>query len=134
MPTITTQYQGDMCFQTQLGNHKLTIDVPESMGGKDRGPQPPQLFIASLGSCVAVLITSFCNHHDLDPSGLKVDVSYDFADQPRRMTDIRVDVTLPNAHCDDECTRKALEEVAKHCPVHETIATLKSVTFNINTG
>lgn len=134
MPVISTQYQGDMSFKTRLGNHDLIIDVPESMGGKDRGPMPPQLFIASLGSCVAVLVTSFCNHHNLDPEGMSVDVSYDFADHPRRMIDIKVDVHLPNAHCDDDCTRKALQQVAEHCPVHETIATLKSVAFNITTG
>jgi uncharacterized OsmC-like protein len=40
-----------MSFETTLGNHRLLIDVPASMGGKDRGPTPPELFVASLGSC-----------------------------------------------------------------------------------
>ena len=134
MAVITTKYMGDMLYETKLGPHTVTIDVPEGMGGKNRGPMPPQLFISSLGSCVAVLVTDFCKHHDLDPEGLTVDVSYEFAKHPSRMTDINVDVSLPNAHCDDECTKKALKQVAEHCPVHETIATLKDVSFNITTG
>jgi len=134
MPTITTEYKGDALFETELGSHTLKIDVPESMGGKDRAPMPPQLFIASLGSCVGVLVRDFCTHHGLDPEGLKIGVDYEFAKHPNRMTDVVVNVDLPNAHCDDDCTRKALEHVAEHCPVHETIATLNEVKFNIVTG
>ena len=51
MTTITTRYKSEMLFETQVGRHTLIIDVPEQMGGKDRGPMPPQRFIASLGSC-----------------------------------------------------------------------------------
>lgn len=134
MPVINTSYKGDMMFESHYGSHTLTIDVPSSIGGKDRGPTPPQLFIASLGGCVAVLITDFCHHHELDPKGLEVDVSYDFADHPTRMTNISVRVNLPNVICDDECTRKALENVAEHCPVHETIETIQDVKFDIVTG
>jgi len=134
MPIITTEYKGDALFQTELGSHTLKIDVPESMGGKDRGPMPPQLFIASLGSCVGVLVRDFCVHHGLESKGLTVNVSYEFAKHPNRMTDIIVDVALPNADCNDDCTRKALEHVAAHCPVHETIATLSEVKFNIVDG
>jgi len=134
MPNITTEYKGDALFETVLGTHTVKIDVPTSMGGKDRGPMPPQLFIASLGSCVGVLVRDFCLHHGLDPDGMVVSVLYEFAKHPNRMTDVVVNVDLPNAHCDDDCTRKALEHVAEHCPVHETIATLKEVQFNIATG
>lgn len=134
MPVINTAYKGDMLFESQCGTHSLITDVPPSMGGKDRGPMPPQLFIASLGTCVAVLITDFCRHHDLDPEGMDVSVSYDFAEHPARMTNIAVRINLPNVICDDECTSKALESVAEHCPVHETIATLKDVKFDIVTG
>lgn len=95
---------------------------------------PPQLFITSLGACFAVLVTNFCNHHTLDATGLSVDVSYDMAKHPTRMTNIVVDVHLPSANCDDECTRNAVESVAEHCPVHETIATLKDIQFNIYSG
>ena len=134
MSVINTIYKGDMLFESQCGKHTLTIDVPSQIGGKDRGPTPPQLFIASLGACVAVLITDFCHHHDLDPEGLNVETSYDFAEHPARMTNVSIKITLPNVICDDECTRKALESVAEHCPVHETITTLKDVVFDIITG
>ena len=133
MTSVVTTYKGDMLFETQVGKHKITIDGPKEWGGKDRGPMPPQLFMTSIGSCVGVLVTHFCQEHNLDTEGLKIEVSYDTAQHPTRFEDIKVKLNLPNAHCDDECTAKALEHVAKHCPVHETIMTLEKVMFEIST-
>jgi len=134
MSRVTTAYKGDMLFESQLGNHTLTIDGPDVWGGKDRGPMPPQLFMASIGSCVGVLVSHFCKEHQLDATDLQVHVDYNVADHPTRFNDIQVKISLPHAVCDDACTLKALEQVAKHCPVHETIMTLEKVNFELDTA
>ena len=72
---------------------------------------PPQLFMASIGSCVGVLVTHFCKEHHLDATDLQVHVDYDVADHPTRFHNIQVKISLPHAVCDDACTRKALEQV-----------------------
>lgn len=131
MTTISTYYHGDMKFETTMGNHSLIIDVPESMGGQDRGPQPPQLFIASIGSCVAALIAEYCDNHDTDASDMRVDVSFDKEPNPTRLTNIKVKVTLPHANCEDKRREAALKRVAKYCPVHQTIDTMEDVEFEI---
>ena len=46
MGKISTYYKGDMLFESEMGNHKLVIDVPPAMGGRDRGPTPPEVFVA----------------------------------------------------------------------------------------
>jgi putative redox protein len=129
MPTITTTYQGDMVFETVLGRHRLLIDVPAGMGGKDRAPTPPELFVASLGSCVAAFVASYCQRVGLDRRELSVDVSYEKAEEPTRLVGLTVTVKLPHAACGDR--QEAIRRVARHCPVHETIATLADVQFEI---
>ena len=133
MGKITTVHKGGMLFESEMGKHKLTIEGPEEWGGKDRGPMPPQIFMASIGSCVGVLVAHFCEQHELNTEGLSVDVDYDVAQSPTRFKNINVTVDLPNAECDDDCTRKALKHVAEHCPVHETIVTIDEIQFNIKT-
>ena len=133
MGKITTYLKEGMLFESQLGDHKVLIEGPESWGGKNTAPPPPQFFMASIGSCVGVLVAHFCDTHQLDPSGMSVDVTYDSADHPTRFTNIKVTVNLPNARCGDECTRKALQSVAEHCPVHETITLLEDIQFEIKT-
>ena len=53
MSKVSTILKGNMLFETQIRNHRVQIDVPPSMGDQDRGPTPPEFFVASLGSCVA---------------------------------------------------------------------------------
>lgn len=129
MATLTTTYTGDMLFETQIGDHTLKIDVPEGMGGQDRGPQPPQLFVASLGSCVAALVAQYCNQHDIDTTGLKVDVEFEKESNPTRLTNLRAIVYLPNADVKDKAA--AVRRVAEHCPVHETIVSTSGMDIEI---
>ena len=131
MAKITTTYKGDMLFETHIGEHRLTIDVPPDMGGQDRGPMPPQLFIASLGSCVAALIAEYCRKHDLSAEGMTVDVEFEKAAKPTRLTNIRVVANLPNADLSGTHYDDALKRVAEHCPVHETIETVEDINFDI---
>lgn len=129
MSHITTYYKDDMLFETKIGEHSIMIDVPESMGGHDRGPMPPQLFIASLGSCVGAFVASYCREHDLDASGMTVDFEFGKESNPTRLTDFKVVVNLPNA----DITRKeeVLRRVAEHCPVHETIRAFEGMSIDI---
>lgn len=134
MSTITTFYKGDMLFETQMGNHWLTSDVPSTMGGEDRGPMPPQLFIASLGSCLRALVAEYCERRGMDTGEMTVDVTFEKTAYPSRLTDILVTVTVPNADCSAQRCRDALLRVAEHGPVHQTIETVQGVNFDIVGG
>jgi uncharacterized OsmC-like protein len=130
MAVVTTKLKGDMLFETQLGNHSLQIDVPPDMGGSDRGPTPPEVFVASLGSCVAALVANYCNKAKLNTDGLVVDVVYEKAPDPTRLVNLRVKVDLPNA--DISGRERAIERVADHCPVHQTICSWEEVSFEVS--
>jgi len=129
MATITTYYKGDMLFESEIGNHKLTIDVPASMGGSDRGPTPPQLFVASLGSCIGAFVAQYCEKNGIDASDMTVDIHFEKAADPTRLINLKAVVTLPHGDCGKRI--KAIERVATHCPVHETISTMEGITFEI---
>lgn len=129
MATITTTYQGGMLFESKVGNHRVSIDVPSEMGGNDRAPTPPQFFVVSLGSCVAAFVATYCQQSGIDAQGLAVDVSFDKAENPTRLTNLRITVKLPHADC--QARKQALLRVAEHCPVHETIGTLDAITFEV---
>jgi uncharacterized OsmC-like protein len=130
MNTISTYHKGDMLFETQLGTHHVLIDVPPSMGGTDRGPTPPEFFVASLGSCVAALVANYCNSVGLDAADLSVDVTFDKAEDPTRLTNVKVVIHLPHAEVNGR--ERAILRVAERCPVHETICSLGGVDIALN--
>jgi putative redox protein len=55
---IKTQWKGDLTFQAQIGEHKLVMDAPVASGGKDLGPGPKKLQLASLSGCTGMDIVS----------------------------------------------------------------------------
>jgi putative redox protein len=129
MATITTSFKGDMLFETKIGNHTLQADVPPSMGGKDRAPTPPELFIMSLGTCIAAFVANYCGKSSVNAENMTVDVNFEKADDPTRLTNIKVVIKMPNATCKDR--QAAIRRVAEHCPVHETIVTIDDISFEI---
>ena len=129
MSTMTTTYQGNMLFETKLGNYSIQIDVPPTMGGSDRGPTPPELFVASLGSCIAAFAANYCIQAGIDPEGMRVDFSYEKADDPTRLINLKAKIRLD---CDDYQKReKAILRVATHCPVHETISSFEGIELEL---
>ncbi len=129
MAKITTYYRGDMLFESKLGNHSLLIDVPASMGGKDRSPTPPELFVASLGSCVGAFVAHYCQRTGIDATDMTVDVTFDKLENPTRLANLKVRIDLPQGECADR--QAAIHRVAEHCPVHETITTMQAIEIEI---
>jgi uncharacterized OsmC-like protein len=125
MAKITTRHSGDLRFETELGDHVLTTDVRNN-----QGPKPPEIFVASLGACVGVLVADYCERAGINADGLAVDVAYEWADSPSRLSDIKVTIDLPNAELNGRAG--AIKRVAEHCPVHQTICTLEGAAIEVN--
>ena len=129
MPTITTTSLGNGAFESQVGRHRIVTDVPNEMGGEDRGPEPAQLFVVSLGACVAAIVQTYCAAHDLDGRDLRVDVDFEKTGEPARLRRIVVRIAVPHADMSSDRLRTVVQRVAEHCPVHETISTLDAIRF-----
>jgi len=130
MPEINVKHMGDMKFETQIGNHKIIIDVPPEMDGKDRGPTPPQLFVASLSSCIAIFATSYCNNAGIDAVDLSVSLSFDKLENPTRLANFKAQIKIPNG--DVGKREKAVIAAASHCPIHETIHSPQEVEITLD--
>jgi uncharacterized OsmC-like protein len=74
-------------------------------------------------------VASYCERTGLDTRDMTVDVTFEKAKEPTRLTDLAVVVHLPHTRCD--AREDAIRRVAQHCPVHETIATMSDVRFEI---
>ena len=73
MTRIEVRYlDGDRLTATVRG-HEVTVDQPIADGGEDLAPNPTELFVAGLATCVGFYAERYLRRHDLDPSGLVVD-------------------------------------------------------------
>ena len=108
--------------------------VAESRGrkvymGGDSSLEPLELFIASLGGCVAAYVVSHCEMVGIAHEGFEVEVYWERAKEKRRVALINMKVKLPSEL--PENRKKALLRVAEHCTVHNSIVEKPEVNISI---
>ena len=113
-------------FAIDVRDHRLTVDQPLDDGGQDTGATPTELFVASLASCVAHYARGYLARHKLPTAGLAVTAEYTMGPRPPRVTDIRVDVDVPDGVPAERLG--GLLAVASHCTVHNTLAHPPAIT------
>jgi len=52
--------------------HRLLTDEPEALGGNDRGPNPVELVLGGLGSCLTVLAALYAPKYGVDLQQFRV--------------------------------------------------------------
>ncbi len=66
------------------------------MGGSvGRAPTPPDLFVVSLGACVAAFVAHYCEQEGIDTRDLSVETAFEKTEKPAYLTNFSVDVRLP---------------------------------------
>ena len=81
----------DMAFEVEVNNHKFIIDADEGVGGKDRGPRPKPLTLASLGGCTGMDVISILKKMRVNPDYFNVVVSAETTDEhPKYYNKIKI--------------------------------------------
>lgn len=129
MPKIVTEHQGHMLFATEIGEHVVETDVPLSMGGADRAPTSLQVFASSIPACVATFVAGYCQQSGISIEGMRVELDFEMAQDPLRMTDLRLRVVLPEGDVGPRAA--AVRRAAEQCPVHNTMRHLGEIGLEI---
>lgn len=117
-------------YQVTVRGHELQVDQPTEAGGQDSAPTPTELFVTSLATCVAFYAGSYLSRHGYSRDGLGASVEYELAtDRPARVDSIRITLRVPT---DLPAERwPALQAVASHCTVHNSLTTPPSVRVEL---
>ena len=129
MGKAVVEYKGDSLFEAASGNHKLKIDLPAPMGGKDRGMTPTELFAVSLAGCINALVVSYCRDMKIQSDGVVVTLEYDKLDHPSRLGNFKARIKMPAR--DWEARKDGIVRAAERCPVQETIRHHKGLTIEV---
>lgn len=81
MSTVNINWTGNMAFNVEVGGFNIPIDASEKVGGKNGGPQPKPLTLASLGGCTGMDVISILNKMRVVPSYFNVEVSGELTDE-----------------------------------------------------
>ena len=101
--------------QIEVGDHQLTVDQPDVLGGIDLGPTPRELLLGALGSCTSVCLRTHADRSGWPLNEVTVVVRY-AEDTSAEVTQV-IELLGPLT----ERQREALVAVANECPVYQTL-------------
>jgi putative redox protein len=108
----------------KIRNHEIPIDASEAGGGSDAGPQPHDLYDASLAACKALTVLIYARRKGMPVEDIEVIVDRDDSEERkgvyRLKSSLRVTGELTEAQRDE------LLRVAGKCPVHRLMTEVKT--------
>jgi len=116
-------------FDIQARSHRITCDQPAENGGADSGMTPPELLLASLGSCAAFYAAEYLRTRNLATSGVEVSVTAEKLLKPARLGNFRVVVTCPIALTAEQ--NEGMMRCVHHCLVHNTLMAPPQIEIEI---
>lgn len=123
-------YQGGKRFEAIARDHRVLSDQPLDNDGTDRGMTPPELFLASLGTCAAYYAAEYLDARDLPANALEIHVTAEKGGKPVRIASIEIDVTAPGADS-DERHREGLRRAVGRCLIHNTLVALPHIEIKV---
>jgi uncharacterized OsmC-like protein len=119
-----------MQFEIKTRTHSIVSDQPAENGGFDEGMTPPELLLASLGSCAGYYAAQYMRKMKLATEGTRIHVTCDKVKNPvARMDNFVIQIDSPVDLTKEQ--RKGVEDAVEHCLVHNTLVHPPKITLKI---
>jgi putative redox protein len=122
MKISTIEYLGDLRTQSKhlRSGNEITTDAPIDNNGKGEAFSPTDLLATSLGNCMLTIMGMVAERNQIDIRGTKVDITKIMEANPRRVSEIIVEMQMPNGNFTDQ-EKQLLENAARTCPVAKSL-------------
>lgn len=118
-------------FSIQARSNTILCDQPAENGGEDSGITPPELMLASLGSCAAFYAVQYLKTRNLADTGVEVSVTAEKLLQPARLGNFRVHVVCPVSL--SEAHTEGLMRSVHRCLIHNTLLAPPEIAIELET-
>src|ERR1700741_71483 len=92
---VIIEHLGAVQFEIKARGHVIVSDQPRENLGFDEGMTPPELLLASLGSCAGFYAAAYLKKHKRAETGTCVRVTAEKAKNPARLENFRIEVEVP---------------------------------------
>lgn len=116
---VTVDHLGAVQFEIHARQHTISCDQPLENGGYDEGMTPPELLLASLGSCAGFYAAQYLRKYKLATEGTRVRVTAEKAKDPARVDNFCIEIETPLELSEQH--RAGVERAVHHCLIHNTL-------------
>jgi len=127
----TIRHLGNLKFEALARGHRLICDQPVENQGTDRGMTPPELLLASLGTCAGYYAAQYLQTRGLSSQRVVVRVSAEKVTQPARLASFVIEVEAPDV---DPKHHDGLLRSVKACLIHNTLSSTPNIDLHVHTA
>jgi putative redox protein len=103
----------------EFGGFTIHTDQSPYSGGEGSAPEPFSLFLASIGTCAGIYVSSFCQSRGIPTQDIRIVQTHFLDESSRRIAKIEISIELP--HSFPEKYRDAVINAANLCAVKKHI-------------
>lgn len=129
MSLISITRKAGLEFEIQVRAHHFSSDMSQEDGGEDLGPSPSELLVGSLGACITMMVQRYCDRHGYVDGEVTASLTYELADEPKRIGAVTIDLEIPKDVPDDK--KQAIRRIAEACPIHGTLTNPPAIDLEI---
>lgn len=132
--TLNSTWKEGMAFETEINGHKFVMDADDSVGGKDEGPRPKPLLLASLAGCTGMDVISILKKMQQPFTYFNVDIEAEATEEhPKHYHTIKVIYEFKASdNLDEKKVKKAVElSQDRYCGVSALLKKAITVDYEI---
>lgn len=116
-------WKGDVCSEAKMRHHTMLIDSSREEGGRDLGPTPTEVFLASLGSCIMVNISRIGEKMKLGLKDVHMEVTgvKESNEHPSSFITLNVDISIRADTQDREKLERLVRLAEENCTISNTL-------------
>jgi len=134
MTQMRVKYLGELRTEAEhlKSGQKFITDAPPDNNGRGEAFSPTDTVSVALGSCMITIMGIVANRENIIITGLEAEIEKVMAANPRRISELKVNLKMPASVQLSEKQKEVLKRAAHTCPValslHPDIKQI--VTFN----
>jgi putative redox protein len=131
--TINTSWNGDMQFDALVSGHHVIMDASPEVGGKDGGPRPKALMLASLAGCTGMDVISILKKMRIEPKTFKIIIEAELTEEhPKHYSGMHLIYEFSGEGLDEEKLKKAIDlSQDRYCGVSAVYRKAMPITYEV---
>jgi len=128
-PKISSHHVRNLYTESEVRGHIVKSDYPEPAGGENLAPNPVELLLSAMASCIEAAFSEFAEYEGLNIHSISVDIQGKLDLRGLFMVDDTIDagfqdlaytfrIETPDP---PEKVKELAEKVVAHCPVVDSL-------------
>jgi ribosomal protein S12 methylthiotransferase accessory factor len=127
--TIHVCFPGGKRVDATIGGMTIHTDQPVANGGEGQAPEPFQLFMVAIATCVGIYALEFCHVREIPTNEMALTMRYEYEAKTGLCERLLIDLKVPPEF--PEKYRAAVVRVMDHCSVKKMMMNPPEFVFRV---